>query len=61
MLPVEPDTTGGTWRFQGNQCVETNILGTFRYTTLLLTTQDYVCTDGKVVFYRQRLSKRTIT
>ena len=55
MLPAEPDATKGTWRFEGNVCVETNILGTYRYTTLLLTATDYVCTDGKVVFYRKRL------
>jgi hypothetical protein len=55
MLPAEPDATKGTWRFEGNVCVEKNILGTYRYTTLLLTPTDYVCTDGKVVFYRKRL------
>ena len=57
MLPVEPDTTAGTWHFEGNQCVETNVLGSFRYTTLLLTAEDYVCTDGSVVFYRKRLPR----
>jgi len=54
MLPAEPDATRGTWHFEGNVCVETNIMGTYRYTTLLLTPTDYVCTDGKVVFYRKR-------
>jgi len=57
MLPVEPDTTGGTWRIEGNQHVETNVLGTFRYTILLLTAKDFVETDGQIVFYRKRLSK----
>ena len=57
MLPVEPDTTNGTWHFEGNVQVETNILGTYRYTTLLLTDEDYICTDGQLVFYRRRLRK----
>ena len=57
MLPAEPDSTRGKWHFVGNVCIETNILGTYRYTTILLTAEDYVCTDGEVVFYRKRLSK----
>jgi hypothetical protein len=57
MLPVEPDTTKGTWRIKDNHVVETNVLGTFQYTILLLTAKDFVETDGQTVFYRTRIEK----
>jgi len=59
MLPVEPDATHGSWRIEGNQYFDTDPSGhTRKYTVLLLTVNDFVFTDGDVVFYETRIGKK---
>jgi len=58
MLPVDPDTTHGTWRIEGNQYFDTAAIDpqqTSRYTIILITKRDFVFTDREVVFYETRL------
>lgn len=58
MLPVDPDTTHGTWRIEGNQYFDTaaiNPPGTSQYTVILITKRDFVFADQEVVFYETRL------
>jgi hypothetical protein len=59
MLPVEPDTTHGKWRIEGNHYFDTDPGGnTRKYTLLLLTVNDFVFTDGEVVFYETRIGRK---
>ena len=58
MLPEDPDTTHGTWRFEGNQYFDTAAIdpaGTRQYTIILITKQIFVFTDQEVVLYEKRL------
>lgn len=60
MLPAEPGTTHGRWRIEGNQYFDTVALeppATRQYTIILLTPQDFIFTDGEVVFYETRIKK----
>ena len=60
MLPAEPGITHGRWRIQGNQyfdIAEVNPPDTSRYTIILLSRQDFIFTDGEVVFYERRIKK----
>ena len=58
MLPVDPDTTHGTWHIEGNQYFDTAALDppeTTQYTVILITKRDFVFTDKELVFYETRL------
>jgi hypothetical protein len=58
MLPIDPDTTHGTWRIEGNQYFDTAATDppqTSQYTIILITKRDFVFTDREVVFYETRL------
>lgn len=54
MTPVEPGATHGKWRIQGNQYFDGAGADMTRYTILLLTTKDFIFTDGQVVFFEKR-------
>ena len=58
MLPMEPDTTHGTWRIEGNQYFDTAATDppkATQYIIILITKRDFVFTDQEVVFYETRL------
>ena len=58
MLPVDPDTTHGTWHIEGNQFFDTAATDppeTTQYTIILITKRDFVFTDQERVFYEKRL------
>jgi hypothetical protein len=58
MLPMDQETTHGTWRIEGNEyfnAAATDRPETTRYTIILITKRDFVFTDGEVVFYERRL------
>lgn len=55
MIPMDPDTTHGTWRIEGNQYFDTAATDpsqTSQYTIILLTQRDFVFTDQEIVFYK---------
>jgi hypothetical protein len=57
MLPAEADTTHGRWRIQGNRyfsSAEGDASKLDPYTILLLTSRDFIFTDGESVFYEKR-------
>ena len=57
MLPVDPDTTHGTWHIEGNQFFDTAATDppeTTQYTIILITKRDFVFTDQERVFYEKR-------
>ena len=57
MLPVDPDTTHGTWHIEGNQFFDTAATDppeTTQYTIILITKSDFVFTDQERVFYEKR-------
>jgi hypothetical protein len=58
MLPVDPDTTHGTWRIEGNQYLYTAATDppeTTQYTIILISKRDFVFTNQEIVFYETRL------
>jgi len=62
MTPVDPGTTHGTWRIEGNQYEERTIVEgaspeTSKYTIIVLTAKDFITTDGTMVFYETRKAK----
>jgi hypothetical protein len=60
MLPDEPETPHGNWRFEGNQYFDTVKGDASRSnpcTVILLNATDFVFTDGKIVFYETRIAK----
>jgi len=63
MLPEIIDgfkSTHGKWRIEGNQYFDTAEVDppeTRQYTIILLTSHDFIFTDGEVVFYETRFKK----
>jgi hypothetical protein len=58
MLPVDPGTTHGAWRIEGNQYFNTAAFeppDTRQYTIILISRRDFVFTDSEIVFYETRL------
>jgi hypothetical protein len=59
MLPEEEGATRGRWHIKGNRFFSSADIepGDIRtYTILLLTKDNFIFTDGKTVFYEERLS-----
>jgi hypothetical protein len=54
MTPVEPGTTHGKWKIAGNRYFDGAGADMTKYTIILLTTKDFIFTDGKVVFFEKR-------
>lgn len=60
MLPEEEGITRGRWRIEGNRFMSSADIepGDIRtYTILLLTKDNFIFTDGKTVFYEERISE----
>ena len=62
VTPVDPGTTHGTWRIEGNQYEERTIVQdaapeTSKYSIILLTAKDFISTDGTMVFYETKKGK----
>jgi hypothetical protein len=58
MLPEEEGTTRGSWRIEGNRFfnqADCESGDTSANTILLLTKDNFIFTDGKTVFYEERL------
>jgi hypothetical protein len=58
MLPVEENTTHGSWRIEGNQYFATAAIKpteTSQYTIILITKNNFVFADQTHVFYETRL------
>jgi hypothetical protein len=59
MLPEEEGTTRGRWRIEGNRFMSSADIepaDTRTYTIILLTKDNLIFTDGKTIFYEERLS-----
>ena len=59
MLPAEKDATRGEWKIEGNRYFSdpASDRAGKPYTILLLTHDNFVFTDGQVVFYETRKGK----
>jgi hypothetical protein len=58
MLPEEEGTTRGRWRIEGNKFLSSADIepdDSRAYTILLLTKDNFIFTDGKTVFYEERI------
>jgi hypothetical protein len=58
MLPEEEGTTRRRWRIEGNQFFSKADIDTEDpkpYTIFLLTKDNFIFTDGKTVFYEERI------
>lgn len=61
MLPEEEGTTRGSWRIEGNRFfnqADCESGDTSAYTIILLTNDIFIFTDGKTVFYEERILGR---
>ena len=54
MTPVEPGATHGKWKIAGNQYFDGAGADMTKYTIILLTSKDFIFTDGQVVFFEKR-------
>lgn len=57
MLPEEEGATRGRWRIAGNQFfsnADIEAEDSRTYTILLLTKDNFIFTDGEIVFYEER-------